>query len=41
MPQLVGTNLLLYTDTMRSKFAQQDHLQVSKSGLDCLDFLMV
>ena len=27
------------TDTMRSFFAQQDHIQVFKFVLDCLDFL--
>ena len=27
------------TDTMRSFFAQQDHMQVFKFVLDCLDFL--
>ena len=27
------------TDTMRSFFAQQDHMQVFEFVLDCLDFL--
>ena len=29
------------TNTMRSFFAQQDHMQVFKFVLDCLDFLIL
>ena len=29
------------TDTMRSFFAQHDHMQVSSFTLDCLDFLSI
>ena len=29
------------TDTLRSLFAQEDHMQVSRSVLDCLDYLTV
>ena len=41
LPQRYASLFSTQTDTMRSFFAQQDHMQVFKFILDCLDFLNI